>query len=100
LRQLLAVPLIDETATIDGELMTARQVTSTTAGIVEVGIVGVGIVGADGRRTEVFSTSFGPRVLDRAWRTQHFCYWMTSMLHTLPGTDFDVADACTGWSTR
>lgn len=61
---------------------------------------------------------FGPRALDRVWRAQHFSYWMTSMLHTLPGgTDFDVrrqvaelkmvvastgastylADAYTGW---
>ena len=63
---------------------------------------------------------FGPRALDRVWRAQHFSYWMTSMLHTLPGgTDFDVrrqvaelkmvvssagastylADAYTGWPT-
>ncbi|RHW25045.1 4-hydroxybenzoate 3-monooxygenase [Nocardioides immobilis] len=35
--------------------------------------------------------SYGPRALDRVWRAQHFSYWMTTMLHTLPGaTDFDV----------
>jgi p-hydroxybenzoate 3-monooxygenase len=34
---------------------------------------------------------YGPRALDRVWRAQHFSYWMTTMLHTLPGaTDFDV----------
>jgi p-hydroxybenzoate 3-monooxygenase len=34
---------------------------------------------------------YGPRALDRVWRSQHFSYWMTTMLHTLPGaTDFDV----------
>lgn len=33
---------------------------------------------------------YSPRALDRVWRSQHFSYWMTSMLHTLPGsTDFD-----------
>jgi p-hydroxybenzoate 3-monooxygenase len=33
---------------------------------------------------------YGPRALDRVWRAQHFSYWMTTMLHTLPGaTDFD-----------
>ncbi|WP_090047850.1 4-hydroxybenzoate 3-monooxygenase [Lentzea fradiae] len=34
---------------------------------------------------------YGPRALDRVWKAQHFSYWMTTMLHTLPGaTDFDV----------
>lgn len=33
---------------------------------------------------------YGPRALSRVWRAQHFSYWMTTMLHTLPGaTDFD-----------
>jgi p-hydroxybenzoate 3-monooxygenase len=30
-------------------------------------------------------------VLKRVWRTQHFSWWMTAMLHTFPGaTDFDM----------
>lgn len=34
---------------------------------------------------------YGPRALSRVWRAQHFSYWMTSMLHTLPAaTKFDV----------
>jgi p-hydroxybenzoate 3-monooxygenase len=34
---------------------------------------------------------YGPRALDRVWKAQHFSYWMTTMLHALPGaTDFDV----------
>jgi len=34
---------------------------------------------------------YSPRALDRVWRAQHFSYWMTTMLHTLPGaTAFDV----------
>jgi 4-hydroxybenzoate 3-monooxygenase len=34
---------------------------------------------------------YGPRALDRVWRSQHFSYWMTTMLHRLPdATDFDV----------
>jgi p-hydroxybenzoate 3-monooxygenase len=34
---------------------------------------------------------YGTRALDRVWRAQHFSYWMTTMLHTLPGaTEFDV----------
>ena len=29
--------------------------------------------------------------LERVWKAQHFSYWMTTMLHTLPdATDFDV----------
>ncbi len=35
--------------------------------------------------------TYGPRALARVWKSQHFSYWMTTMLHTLPGaTDFDV----------
>ena len=31
------------------------------------------------------------RALGRVWKSQHFSYWMTTMLHALPGaTDFDV----------
>ncbi|WP_369373635.1 4-hydroxybenzoate 3-monooxygenase [Streptomyces sp. cg36] len=34
---------------------------------------------------------YGPRALSRVWRTQHFSYWMTTMLHRAPGdTPFDV----------
>jgi p-hydroxybenzoate 3-monooxygenase len=60
------------------------------------------------------------RALARVWKAQHFSYWMTTMLHTLPGaTPFDVrrqvgelnsvvsstagstylAEAYTGWPT-
>jgi len=63
---------------------------------------------------------YGPRALARVWRAQHFSYWMTTMLHTLPAaTDFDLrrqlgelesvagsvagstylAEAYTGWPT-
>lgn len=30
---------------------------------------------------------YGPKALDRVWRAQQFSYWMTTMLHTLPGAD-------------
>lgn len=64
---------------------------------------------------------YGPRALGRVWKAQHFSYWMTTMLHTLPGaTDFDLrrqlgevdlvtgsvagstylAEAYTGWPAR
>jgi p-hydroxybenzoate 3-monooxygenase len=34
---------------------------------------------------------YGPRALERVWRAQHFSYWMTTMLHSLPAaTDFDL----------
>jgi p-hydroxybenzoate 3-monooxygenase len=34
---------------------------------------------------------YGPRALRRVWRAQHFSYWLTTMLHALPGaTEFDV----------
>jgi p-hydroxybenzoate 3-monooxygenase len=60
------------------------------------------------------------RALTRVWKVQHFSYWLTSMLHTLPdASDFDVrrqigeleslvdsragstylAEAYTGWPT-
>jgi p-hydroxybenzoate 3-monooxygenase len=35
--------------------------------------------------------AYSATVLPRVWRAQHFSYWMTSMLHTMPGaTSFDV----------
>ena len=64
---------------------------------------------------------YGPRALARVWKAQHFSYWMTSMLHALPGaTGFDfrrqlgelqsvagsvagstyLAEAYTGWPGR
>jgi p-hydroxybenzoate 3-monooxygenase len=64
---------------------------------------------------------YGPRALARVWKAQHFSYWMTTMLHALPGTtDFDLrrqlgelesvtdsaagstylAEAYTGWPNR
>jgi p-hydroxybenzoate 3-monooxygenase len=34
---------------------------------------------------------YGPRALARVWKAQHFSYWMTTMLHALPGaTGFDL----------
>jgi p-hydroxybenzoate 3-monooxygenase len=34
---------------------------------------------------------YTPTALGRVWKAQHFSYWMTTMLHTLPdATDFDV----------
>ncbi|MGO4596302.1 4-hydroxybenzoate 3-monooxygenase [Terrabacter sp. 2RAF25] len=39
--------------------------------------------------TDVLDT-YSPRAQSRVWKAQHFSYWMTSMLHTIPGaTDFD-----------
>ncbi len=64
---------------------------------------------------------YGPRALARVWKAQHFSYWMTSILHALPGaTGFDLrrqlgelesvtssvagstylAEAYTGWPSR
>ncbi|WP_323101363.1 4-hydroxybenzoate 3-monooxygenase [Intrasporangium sp. YIM S08009] len=64
--------------------------------------------------------SYSPRAQARVWKAQHFSYWMTSMLHTVPGaSDFDrrrqlgelsmvtgseagsryLAEAYTGWPT-
>ncbi|MFE2076134.1 4-hydroxybenzoate 3-monooxygenase [Streptomyces misionensis] len=35
--------------------------------------------------------SYSERALRRVWKAQHFSYWMTTMLHTLPeATPFDV----------
>ncbi|NUO91938.1 MAG: 4-hydroxybenzoate 3-monooxygenase [Dermatophilaceae bacterium] len=34
--------------------------------------------------------TYSPRAQSRVWKAQHFSYWMTSMLHAVPGaTDFD-----------
>jgi p-hydroxybenzoate 3-monooxygenase len=34
---------------------------------------------------------YSKRALERVWKAQHFSYWMTTMLHTLPDvTDFDI----------
>lgn len=65
--------------------------------------------------------AYTTRALDRVWKAQHFSYWMTSMLHRVPGaTDFDerrqlaelsslvaseagsafLADGYTGWPGR
>ncbi|CQR59648.1 4-hydroxybenzoate 3-monooxygenase [Streptomyces leeuwenhoekii] len=42
-------------------------------------------------RNRALLDDYGPRALRRVWRAQHFSYWMTSMLHRVPGsTDFDV----------
>jgi p-hydroxybenzoate 3-monooxygenase len=65
--------------------------------------------------------TYSPRAQSRVWKAQHFSYWMTSMLHSVPGaTDFDrrrqlgelamvtgseagsrfLAEAYTGWPER
>jgi p-hydroxybenzoate 3-monooxygenase len=64
---------------------------------------------------------YGPRALARVWKSQHFSYWMTTLLHSLPdGSGFDtrrqlgeldcvvgsragltyLADGYTGWPAR
>lgn len=35
---------------------------------------------------------YSPRALERVWKAQHFSYWMSTMLHTLPG-EFHAFDA-------
>ncbi|WP_033293981.1 4-hydroxybenzoate 3-monooxygenase [Amycolatopsis jejuensis] len=36
-------------------------------------------------------STYSERALSRVWKAQHFSYWMTTMLHTLPdATPFDV----------
>ena len=46
--------------------------------------------------------SYSDRALDRVWKAQHFSYWMTSMLHTVPVPTTSTAPAnsasCTRWS--
>ena len=36
---------------------------------------------------------YSPRALERVWKAQHFSYWMSTMLHTMPGeyAAFDAA---------
>ena len=41
--------------------------------------------------TPTYSTNMARGALARVWKAQHFSYWMTTMLHTLPdATDFDL----------
>ena len=42
-----------------------------------------------GARDPGLLDSYGERALRRVWRTTHFSWWMTSMLHTFGGDDFD-----------
>ncbi len=42
-----------------------------------------------GARDPDLLDSYGERALRRVWRTTHFSWWMTSMLHTFGGDDFD-----------
>jgi len=72
------------------------------------------------RREQSALDEYTDRALARVWKAQHFSYWMTTMLHTLPeATPFDVrrqvgelnsvvsstagstylAEAYTGWPT-
>jgi p-hydroxybenzoate 3-monooxygenase len=49
-------------------------------------VVETALVGGDRDALDDYSR----RALDRVWKAQHFSYWMTTMLHRLPGaTDFD-----------
>jgi len=79
-------------------------------------VLDVAVSNRDGAALEAYS----PRALERVWRAQHFSYWMTTMLHTLPeSSEFDrrrqlgelaavtastagstyLAEAYTGWPT-
>ncbi len=40
-----------------------------------------------GSGSTVLLDSYSDRALERVWKAQHFSYWMTSMLHTVPGAD-------------
>ena len=48
--------------------------------------------------------SYSDRALDRVWKAQHFSYWMTSMLHTVPVPTISTAPASsasfTPWSRQ
>jgi p-hydroxybenzoate 3-monooxygenase len=39
------------------------------------------------RRDEELAGGYSRRCLDRVWRSTHFSWWMTSMLHPTPGAD-------------
>lgn len=89
--------------------------------LADVRVLAEVVAAAVGKRDRAVLDTYGPRALRRVWRAQHFSYWMTSMLHRLPGaTDFDVrrqlgelatvvdstagstylAEAYTGWPGR
>lgn len=43
------------------------------------------------RGDEAALDDYAERALERVWMSQHFSYWMTTMLHRLPdASDFDV----------
>ena len=89
--------------------------------LADVGVLAEVLEHAIGRKDADALDDYGPRALARVWKAQHFSYWMTTMLHALPGaTDFDLrrqlgelesvatstagstylAEAYTGWPSR
>ena len=70
----VAQSLEDRDETLSGFLVTLLLVGS--GALVLVSLIGYGVAAA---------------ALRRVWRATHFSWWMTSMLHTLPGDDFTFA---------
>lgn len=87
----------------------------------DVRLLAEGLESFYGSGSAALLDSYSDRALERVWKAQHFSYWMTSMLHTLPGADdFSrarqlgelrsvvssrhgqayLADAYTGWPGR
>ncbi|WP_120521913.1 4-hydroxybenzoate 3-monooxygenase [Arthrobacter celericrescens] len=53
----------------------------------DVRLLAEGLESFYGAGSAALLDSYSDRALERVWKAQHFSYWMTSMLHTLPGAD-------------
>ena len=53
----------------------------------DVRLLAEGLESFYGSRSTALLDSYSDRALGRVWKAQHFSYWMTSMLHTVPGAD-------------
>ena len=55
--------------------------------IADVGVLATALVEFFATGSEVLLDAYSGTCLDRVWRAEHFSWWMTSMLHLVPGAD-------------
>jgi p-hydroxybenzoate 3-monooxygenase len=59
--------------------------------IADVGLLAEALVSWYGTGSDALLRAYSATCLRRVWRAEHFSWWMTSMLHRLPGDDpFDL----------
>jgi p-hydroxybenzoate 3-monooxygenase len=55
--------------------------------LADVRLLGDGFAAWYGEGSSALLDAYSDTALRRVWRAQHFSWWMTSMLHRMPGTD-------------